>query len=107
MGARFGLAGIQSAPITHGYMLILETVASAIYQHDLSSQLERIGSLLPRKRDGLSLSAIEILGVLAQDVQDSVRDAYTHGLRMVSTSFTAFSSACAKISLLIKVNLNL
>lgn len=65
-----------------------------------------IESLSPTERDDLASSAIEFLGTLSPDVQDSVRNAYAHGLRMVFIAFTVMAGVCTIISLLIKASLN-
>ncbi|KAI0477487.1 major facilitator superfamily domain-containing protein [Xylariaceae sp. FL0804] len=85
MGASFGLA-----------------MANAIYQHDLSSQLQGIKALTPAQRADLSSSALEYLAQLTPETQDAVRDAYAHGLRMVFIAFAAISGACLVTGWLIK-----
>lgn len=85
MGASFGLA-----------------IANAIYQHDVSSQLQRVYILTPSERDRLASSALEDLHSLSPAAQHAVRDAYSHGLRMVFIAFAAISGTCAMTSLLIR-----
>ncbi|KAI1365586.1 major facilitator superfamily domain-containing protein [Xylaria arbuscula] len=74
MGAGFGLA-----------------IANAIYQPEVSKRLGMIQSLTPAERESLMSSATQTLDSLPLDVQNSVRGAYSHGLRTVFIVFTAIS----------------
>ncbi|KAI1311252.1 major facilitator superfamily domain-containing protein [Xylaria venustula] len=85
LGASFGLA-----------------IANAIYQPEVSRRLEKIGSLSPAERESLMSSATQYLDSLPPDVQYSVRDAYSHGLRVVFIAFAAICGGVLLLSFLVK-----